>query len=67
MVNLYIVYEINLWPYNIGTDFTLGNSLFEAVKLTKNNWPPLAFLDMVLDLMQMEVFHDQMVVGLEKM
>ena len=37
MVNLYIVYEINLWPYNIGTDFTLGNSLFEAVKLTKNN------------------------------
>ena len=36
MVNLHIVYEINLRPYNIGTDFTLGNSLLEAVKLTKN-------------------------------
>ena len=36
MVNLHNVYEINLWPYNIGTDFTLENSLFEAVKLTKN-------------------------------
>ena len=31
-----IVYEINLWSYNTVVYFTLGNSLFGAVKLTKN-------------------------------
>ena len=36
IINLYIVYKINLWPYNYGTSFTLGNYLFEAAKLTKN-------------------------------
>ena len=35
-VNIYIVYEINLWPITVRQDFTLGSSLFEAVKLTKN-------------------------------
>ena len=36
MLNIYVVYEINLWPFNVGKDFALGNSLFGAVKLTKN-------------------------------
>ena len=33
-VNIYIVYEINLWPFRQG-DFTLGNALFGPVKLVK--------------------------------
>ena len=31
-----IVYDINFWPYTQDADFTLGNYLFRAVKLTKN-------------------------------
>ena len=31
-----IVWEINLWPVNVGKDFLLGSSSFGAVKLTKN-------------------------------
>ena len=36
VVNLYIVYEIILWPFRRDDDFTLRNSLFDAIKLTKN-------------------------------
>lgn len=39
MVNVYIVYEINLWLNNVGTNFTVRNSLFGAAKLTKNADP----------------------------
>ena len=35
-VNLFIVYEINLWSNIKGEDFAFGNSLFGTVKLTKN-------------------------------
>ena len=35
-MNIYIVYEINLWLYKHNDGFTLGNSLFGAVKSTKN-------------------------------
>ena len=35
MENIYIVYEKHLWSYIQGADFTLGNSLFDATKLTK--------------------------------
>ena len=35
-MNIYIVFEIHLWPFNVGRDFALGNSLFGVVKLTKN-------------------------------
>ena len=35
MVNTYIAYVVNLWSYTQGADFTSGNSLFGAVKLTK--------------------------------
>ena len=36
VVDVYIVYGINLWPFNVCRDFALGSSLFGAVKLTKN-------------------------------
>ena len=35
-MNIYIVYEINLWNYVDSSDLTLENSLFCAVKLVKN-------------------------------
>ena len=37
VVNILIVYQINLWPFTVGKDFALGNSLFGTVKLTKND------------------------------
>ena len=36
IVNIYIVYEINLWPFRQDDNFTLGNALFGVVKLAKN-------------------------------
>ena len=36
MINLYISYILNPHLRNLNTDFTLGNSLFGPVKLTKN-------------------------------
>ena len=36
IVNINIVYEINLWNYVDSSDPRLGNSLFGAVKLVKN-------------------------------
>ena len=38
-MNIYIVYEINLWPFTVGEDFILGNSLFGDIKLTPNTDP----------------------------
>ena len=35
-VNIYIVYEMNLWNYVCSSDPTLRNSLLGAVKLVKN-------------------------------
>ena len=37
VVNILIVYQINLWPFTIGKGFALGHSLFGAVTLTKND------------------------------
>ena len=37
VVNIYILHERNLWPFKYNSDFTLGNSFFRAVKLTKND------------------------------
>ena len=34
ILNFYIVYEINSWSFNLDSKFTLGDSLFGAVKLT---------------------------------
>ena len=36
IVNIYIVYEINLWTYNRDNTTVFKDSLFDAVKLTKN-------------------------------
>ena len=36
LVNIYITYEINLWPYSQRADFILRNYLFGAVKFAKN-------------------------------
>ena len=38
-MNIYIVCEINLWTFNVGKDFVLGNSLFGAAKLIKDADP----------------------------
>ena len=35
-MNTYIVYQINLLPFNVGQDFTPGNSFLGALNLTKN-------------------------------
>ena len=37
--NIFLVYEINLLPFNVGKDFAFKGSLFWAVKLTKNADP----------------------------
>ena len=39
VVNLYIIYTLDTWSKDLNTDFTLGNCLFGAVKLTKNFEP----------------------------
>ena len=36
LANIFIASEIDLWPFKWSADFTLGNSLLRAVKLTKN-------------------------------
>ena len=35
-INIYFVYNINLWNYEDSSDPTVGKSLFGAVKLEKN-------------------------------
>ena len=37
VVNIYPLYKINLWSFRRDDDFTLGNGLFGAVKVTKND------------------------------
>ena len=36
VLNLYIAYELNTWPHNIVSNFTLKNCLSGTVKLVKN-------------------------------
>ena len=36
LINIYISYTLNPWLRNLNTDFTLNNSLFGSVKLSKN-------------------------------
>ena len=38
-VKFYIVYEINLWLFNLDSKFTIGNSFFCANKLIKKSGP----------------------------
>ena len=39
VVNLYISYKLEPWSKHLNIDFTLGNCLFGALKLTKNADP----------------------------
>ena len=39
VVNLYIVYELNIWSQDLNAEFTLKDCLFGAVKLTENANP----------------------------
>ena len=39
VVNLYIVYELNIWWQDLNAEFTLKDRLFGAVKLIKNANP----------------------------
>lgn len=36
MIKVFILYELNLWSHDLGTDLALGNCLFWAVRLTEN-------------------------------
>ena len=36
VVNIYTVYEIHLWPFNVGKDLVFKKSLFGRVKLIIN-------------------------------
>ena len=65
-MNIYIVYEVTLRSHTKGADFTLGNSLFRALKISMI-LTNINILDMVLDLMHAEVFPFLMVAGLVKM
>ena len=38
LVNIYIFYEINLYTYTQGADFTSVNSFFGVSRLTKKRW-----------------------------
>lgn len=67
-LNLYIVYEINVWPSNINRKFKLVNSTFGAANLTKNLDPDrYSYLEMILDDIHAEIFRYQMALGLVKM
>ena len=39
MVNLYIFYELNMWPQDLNAEFTLKDCLFGNVRITKNADP----------------------------
>ena len=65
VVNIYIFYEINLWPFTVEKGFALRNSLFGAVKLPKNTvLININIPDMLLALMHAQVSPYLVVVGL---
>ena len=39
VINVFIIYELDSWPRDLNTDFTLRGCLFGGVKLTKNPDP----------------------------
>ena len=67
MLNFYIVYEINLWPLNLDSNFALLNSLFADVKLTKNADPDQYSYSGYGIGFDMEIFYCEIRVGLVKM
>ena len=66
-VSIHIAYEMNLWPFTPGQDFTLGNSLFGDAKVTKNNdFDEYIYFGYGIGFDAREVFRFLMVVGLVK-
>ena len=61
MGNIYIVYEIDFWPYTVGKDYVLENSLFGSVKLIKILIMISKYSGYGLDSMHVEVFLYHMV------
>ena len=67
IANIHIEYDVNLWSFKQSADFTLGNSLFGAVRLTKMLiLANINIQDMVLDLIEDEAFSYLMVAVLVK-
>ena len=62
VINLYISYTLDRWSRDLSTDFTLGNCLIRAVKLTKNvDLINMDIVVMVLDSIHVHGFHYQTV------
>ena len=52
MVNLFVIYKLDVWSRDLNTKFTVDICFFGAVKLTKNFDPSkCGYSIMVLDLM----------------
>ena len=67
MVNIYFIYKIRLWAFNIGKDFALRNYLFGAVKLTDNADPDqYKYFGYYIGFHAWKFFDYQMVLGLAK-
>ena len=64
ILNFYIVYDINSRSLDLENNFTLGNSLFSSAKLTLIS---ILILDMLLlNLMHVDLFRSQRIVGLAR-
>ena len=67
IVKLYIIYKINLCPLNLNSKFTLLNSSFGTVKITKNTDPDKhSHPGYATELINVELFHCHMVKDLVK-
>ena len=65
-MSIYIVYEINLWPFIRDDSFTLANPLFGAVKLTENSGKKYKYSGYRIGSTITEHFHYLMAVDLTK-
>ena len=64
---MYIVCKINICSNDLEADFILGNSFLEAVNFTKILiLISILILDMILGLMNVQLFHCQVVIDLVK-
>lgn len=68
IVNVYIVYEKEFWPNDLGTDFKLENTILGVLsRLRILILIRILMLGMILDLIHMNLFFCHMVVGFVKM
>ena len=61
VVNIYITYEKNVWPFTAGQYFTLESSLFGLL-----GWQHILILISVNILMRVDIFRCLMLVGFVK-